>query len=670
MEDRIRSALGSIRLDWAATPDDVWEPQAPLHVPGLHDSVLDEVLAGFDDAQRSSSSSPLGVAIRGPAGSGKTHLLGQVRERVQDLGGYVFVIKLLDGEDFWHSVLVAMLEDLERPTPTHATQLIQLLDRLGRSAGVDEGDLAAVVGDRAVDRDTLERYISAVYRKNPRHRRRSQHVLRALVLLASQDFSCSDVGEALLLGGVEELGDAAAWGISPVRLGDQEMVENVSRVIAMDGGTLLAVDQIDTLLALADTGSDADDVAVNKVAHGLMSLRETLSRTVSVISCLAAAWDYLEQHVAQSVMDRYRLPSILQRPASADFTRALLAKRLAVFFVQDGFSPPYPTWPVTEAALQTSLDETPRDLIKAVDWHVRSCLRTGEFVEMATFGDGAQAQRELPVSNADPVQIDQLGMLDRRFAELVVAADSADAFDPDREDVVVPGLIAAGLATWIQAQNSDVEYHQDARPAPNRPALHGRLRRTVDVDADIEASWAFRAIAAPHYRSVQSRLDKAATTAGLTSGSPLRSLFLLRREPWPTGAKTHEMIDELMAKGARLIRWSNDDVKVLFALRELQIERSDYLAEWIASRDPAAQVGFLSELSTAATDIRHPASDRTSGPAVVRSRSVTPSVTRSVTKAVTKAKRRTGSERLAEEIGGLSAHAARHLFASDDQAEG
>ena len=138
MDNAIRQALDSIRLDWADTPDDVWGTSGAYHVAGLHEQVTDETMRSFVDAQRAESASPIGVVIRGEAGSGKTHLLGQIRRRVQERGGYFFLVKLLDGSDFWKSVTVAMLESLNRPGPGHPTQLAQLLDRLAREAGVTE----------------------------------------------------------------------------------------------------------------------------------------------------------------------------------------------------------------------------------------------------------------------------------------------------------------------------------------------------------------------------------------------------------------------------------------------------------------------------------------------------------------------------------------------------
>ena len=124
-------ALESVRLSWAPTPDDVWRSQSNVHVPGMHERVFLEVMNAYDDAETSDDASPLGVVVRGPAGSGKTHLLGQVREEVQQKGGYFFLIRLLDAAGFWRSTLMGMLDDLMRPSGQGSdSQLALLLRRL------------------------------------------------------------------------------------------------------------------------------------------------------------------------------------------------------------------------------------------------------------------------------------------------------------------------------------------------------------------------------------------------------------------------------------------------------------------------------------------------------------------------------------------------------------
>ncbi|ROZ87309.1 ATP-binding protein, partial [Gordonia sp. OPL2] len=591
MDTQTRRALEAIRLDWATTPDDVWGPQAPLHVPGLHDSIVDEILRAFGDAARSTSASPLGVAVRGPAGSGKTHLFGQVREQVHSRGGYFFLVKLLDGEDFWRSILVGLLEDLSRPTPTHRSQLTQLLDRLGREAGLPDEIIAAVSGEAELSPDHLDQFIRGVYTRHSRHRRRSQHILRALVLTESDDFAVKDLGESFLHLDIDDAEDLSAWGIRNARLGYQEIVENISRIIAFDNAAVLAIDQIDTLIEAAKSERREDENSVEKVAHGLMSVRETMSRTVAVVSCITAAWEYLESHVMRSVVDRFRQPPILQRPTTVEFGRTLLAKRFAPCFAEAGFSPPYATWPVTEEALAEGRDYTPRELMRAVDRHIAASVRSDTFTEMRSLGrtsvtDNGRASEDNP----------ELAQLDRRFEQLKSTADITAATSAEQEDTVVPPLLHAGLASWIEALPEDGDrFQQDPKPSP-KANLHGTLRRIVDLETDSEQSWSFRAIAATHYRSVQSRLANATTAAGLSLGGKRRTLIVLRRTPWPSGAKTTQMVDEMHARGGHVVAWSDDDIRTLMALRQLRSERSEFLSEWIALRNPAGQIAFLRDI--------------------------------------------------------------------------
>ena len=76
-------------------------------------------------------------------------------------------------------------------------------------------------------------------------------------------------------------------------------------------------------------------------------------------------------------------------------------------------------------------------------------------------------------------------------------------------------------------------------PLPgNKPALHGRLRRSLDERTDDEEHWAFRAIGARHHTAALNRIRNASTAAGLTEGVPKRKLFVLRNVPWSGGART------------------------------------------------------------------------------------------------------------------------------------
>src|SRR6187549_3160458 len=136
-EDEVQ-ALSALRFDWAMTPDDVWSAH-PEHVPELHLEVGRRILGGVADAKRSAAGkpaggSPIGLVIQGSKGSGKTHLLGWVREQVQQEGGYFFLVGLSDGETFWSNAVEAILDGLWRTGDGEHTQLQVLLRRLGSGA--------------------------------------------------------------------------------------------------------------------------------------------------------------------------------------------------------------------------------------------------------------------------------------------------------------------------------------------------------------------------------------------------------------------------------------------------------------------------------------------------------------------------------------------------------
>lgn len=607
MNDDERKALESIRLSWAPTPDDVWAPQEPLHVGGLHPVALDEVLRAYRDATAADAGSPLGVVVRGPAGSGKTHLLGEVREWVQAQGGFFFLIKLLDGQDFWRSILVGMLDDLSRPSPGFPSQLRMLLTRLADMGQTADADVAKVVGDEEIDPATLERFVRAVYTKHPRHRRRSQHVLRSLVLMASPDFDAQDVGAAFLQLDDEPGADAFAhWGIKVANLGHQEIAENISRLLAMVAPAVLALDQIDTLIA--NTGSDTPSslIELEQVAHGLMSLRETLSRTVSVVSVITASWDVLQKYATASVPDRFRKPAILQRPTSPTFGRDMLAKRFALGYAECGFTPPYPSWPVEERAFDDSVDFTPRELLRIADAHVSRCLRGDAAVELLSLReelDQGEATQTIPD--------DALAELDRRFAELRADADPRPALDHATEDQAVPPLLRIGMAVWIEQLGIGVTgYEQDPPPSP-KPALHGRLWHVVDDVTDEKEFWAFRAIATGNAVGAQSRIRNAAVAAGVGSSGAGRTAVLLRSAPWPSGAKTTQVLTEFTDGGGLVVGWGEDDVRTLIALADLKDEGHKDLAKWIAARRPASTVTFIARILDAT--VASSAPERSSG---------------------------------------------------------
>ena len=590
MELRHREALGALRLTWAPTADDLWHSQGALHVRGLHDRPLADVMAAFGDAQRDTDSSPLGVVLRGPAGSGKTHLLGQVREQVQTGGGFFFLVELLDAAGFWQSARAGILESLGRPGSERETQLKDLLWELSSVAHISRANRRAVIGDDDLAPETLTDFVNALHRVHRHTVKHTHHTLRALVLLGAGDLELQDIGEAFLTGSRKN----DAWGLPEPASTAQESVRDISRLVALAGPSVLALDQIDTLLAQSVERTDgAGDPAtanrdVEHVAHGVMSIRQTMRRTVGVVACLPAAWEAIQDRATATVADRFRATALLQGLPTPEVGRAILERRFTASYAAVGFTAPYPSWPIRPAAFDEATQYTPRQLLKRADSHVRRCLDldsveelTRLTVEPGTPG-GSGAGSEIPGST---------GELDRRFAEYIGRAVPAAAFDPDGEDTTMPALLTATLDAWITELGEAGQAFRPDPPPGHRVVLHGRLRQTLDAATDDERHWAFRAIASGNAVAVQNRIRKSWEATGCNPDR--RQLFLLRNTVWPKGGKTTTMIAEFEAAGGRVLPMTEDDVRTMTALRDLIDDNHPDLPDWLRRRRPAHGIAWL-----------------------------------------------------------------------------
>ncbi|MCP9275131.1 DUF87 domain-containing protein [Mycolicibacterium sp. CAU 1645] len=594
IDERQRKALAELRLNWVETLDDIWHPQES-HIGGLHDGALADVMSAFDDADQQPDSSPIGVALRGRAGSGKTHLLGHVRDRVQSAGGYFFMVQLLDATNFWQSTRGGIMDSLGRPGKVRETQLKDLLWQLEQFAHVSRAARRALIGDEDLTPEILNEFVEAVGAARGATVRSCRQTLRAMVLVASNDPALQDIGEAFLgAGGEISADERVTWGLRAENRSAQQTVGEISRLVALAGPAVLAIDQIDTLLAQATsaTGDGAvhdDSRNLEHVAHGLMGIKEATRRTVAVVACLPSVWELIQDKATATVADRFRESEVLERLPNADVGRAILERRFSARYRLSGFLPPYPSWPILPSAFDDAPDYTPRRLLQRADEHVRACLRTDEVVELAHLGDEIQTTTTTSTTVPQTVTAE----LDRRFAEYRGRAVASAALNPDGEDTTVPGLLAAGLQAWI-AERDSAERSFRTDPPPGRVvALHARLRQSLDAATEDERHWSFRAIAHGHAGAVQTRIRKAWDATGIASDPDRRRLVLLRNTAWPGGAKTAALIAEVEAAGVRTLPLSESDLRTLSALRDMIDDDHRDLPDWLRQRQPAHGTALL-----------------------------------------------------------------------------
>ncbi|MEU4781319.1 DUF87 domain-containing protein [Micromonospora sp. NPDC023633] len=612
-----RAALEAVSLNPAVTPDDVWRP-SPHDVPELHEKVVAEILRGVGKARTDDTTVPLGVAMQGRAGAGKTHLLGAVRDRIQREGGYFFLVDMVSGKTFWESVALALVEGMGRDAFGWGTQLRTFLRRLTAQLGIPADVRDAVAGTKPVTREQLDTFVRALRTRHREIGRDCQDTARALVLHGALDFEAQDVGYAHL---ISEPGDPAgrtAWGLTPVIRTPQQIVQDVSRLMALTlDPTVIAVDQLDTLFAQTSTAmfdqyaglEDAQAKVVGPIADGLLKLRDVTRRTLIVVSCLPDTWELLTRSAPTPVGDRFRQATLPDRIPTPEIGRAIVAKRFTAAFAGPRFAPPYPTWPISPDAFADAPALTPRALLRRVDRHIAWCRDRDEVIELGRLievgdhvvdaaerpGTVATADRR-PRPDTDTGDDVSLRRLDDRFAELVAGADVRAALDLRTEDEQMPPLLAAGLAAWIAEQAPTGASYKYDPPPGRKPALHGRLIEVLDEATENEAHWCFRGLSHPNAIAATARVKAACTMAGLDRALPQRRLVLLRNGPWPTGKRTAEVLAAFDAAGGVRRGVEEADLRVFAALRELSGEPASVLQEWLVARRPASSTQLFAVL--------------------------------------------------------------------------
>jgi hypothetical protein len=650
MEESERRALTALRFNWAPTPDDVWRP-SPYHVDGLHREVTRTVLESVAEARDSVESSPVGVVVIGQRGAGKTHLLGAVRERVQAEGGYFFLVSVMEASAFWGSLALSMLDGFSREPEGDASQLRVFLRRLAETIDAPRVVSRAMTGESeaGLSRAALDAVVDLLRKADRQVGTECQDTARALVLYASESAAHQNIGYDFLCSNDEvEPGERASWGMRRGKRSAQEIVRDISRLLALTGPTVIAVDQIDILVAqwAKSTAGDVREewrtaLLLEQIAGGLMQLRDTTRRTLSVVSCLPITWEQIKTTVTDTVQDRFREAVYLAGIPSAEIGRELIAKRFAVKFAEVGFTPPYATWPVSPHAFVEAHQFTPRELLRAVDTHVRACLAAGEVREMTSLLQKPQ-QASATAGRADPpADTSGFDAFDTMFEKLVAEADPSPALDERTEDAEMPALLEAGLIAWIAEQGASSEaYGYDPQPG-GKAALHARLRRTFGEDTEDEEHWAFRAISAKHHISALNRIRNAMTAAGLTEGVSRRKLIILRNPDFSPGTRTREVLTTFDKAGGKHLRFGDQDVAALVALHGM-IKRYGYetLRPWFIARRPTTKIEFLTAaLADGGTGEVAPASEPAPKPRVTAP-PVAPSVTIPMPKAVTGDERR------------------------------
>jgi hypothetical protein len=281
MNEEERRALGSLTFNWTSALEDVWRP-ARYHVEGLHAEAASLIRQGIEEATDSTErANPLGLPLQGERGVGKTHLLGWAREQVQAAGGYFFLLGDLTRKTFWEEARTAFVQQLLPLKGGSRDQLGRLLADLADQAGIEKPVRDAVTGVVPPSPEDVGAFIAALRSLDSSLAPPCLDTARALVLLASPESGHTEIGYYYLDGGDVDAAERSTWGIKSKPKQARFVINQVSRLLALSGPTVVAVDQIDALID--QMGKDEDAGRITEVSTGLMELRNTTFRTFTII---------------------------------------------------------------------------------------------------------------------------------------------------------------------------------------------------------------------------------------------------------------------------------------------------------------------------------------------------------------------------------------------------
>ncbi|HET9954429.1 MAG TPA: hypothetical protein VFQ61_07990, partial [Polyangiaceae bacterium] len=339
--DALQQALNEADFQWTSHIDSIWR-DSPADIPELQRSVREQLrlrLAAL--ARNQESASPLGVPLLGTGGSGKTHVLSAVRREAFESNQYFVLVDMTDVREFWDTMLLGYLRSLDQQREGEP-QFGRLLKRLLKISGSGSPTYEQLIAARPpglINRcNDLIRNLAKLDRSQTREH---QDVVRALVLLASDDFDIQERGYQWLQGvGIGEDEGFHHDFVVPQRKPEQ-IVRGLSWLMNLDAPTVLALDQLDAIVAehnLASAGGPDSERSprqlaslsiIQGIAGGLSALRDVTRRTLIVVSSLEATWTILDARAPVTMKDRFEPALLLQPIREATSIRQLVERRLA-----------------------------------------------------------------------------------------------------------------------------------------------------------------------------------------------------------------------------------------------------------------------------------------------------------------------------------------------------
>lgn len=590
-------ALMSADFHWTSPLESIW--RTPLHhVPELHQPYKQRVIDDVRRLQHEPDHKPLGRIIAGSPGAGKTQILAELCQWARQQQVFFVLIDMADVKEFWETVLLGILDSLQR-RGSGQRQFDRIFDYLlALTAPPDQpaaspGELMACLS-MARRHELCQHSLQVLAKAQHAQTHAHQDVIRALFLLAADDFSVSDIGYTWLQGLDISVEDAKTIGLRQTRSDPRSVIRGLSWLMSLIAPSILAFDQLDPIVSELNIEAQIRQTAQNRtrqqrasaiieaMASGLMGLWDMTLRSMLLLSCTDTTWATLEQRALRSATARFHRPLFLQRIPNAQIAESIVINRLRPAYAHQAFTPPYPSYPFKPAIFTQAQDYFPRDLLKACDLHREYCAQHGSVLEIeefqATMGQHLQQPTHRPTS------------LTERFQTLRAQAELDALMHTEADDgllmELIPAFCEALTHEVIWPEGIEVDIEKDFHSQSHYPPLHARIRLLYQHEGDREYHFSVRALQKTHPTAFQSRLKAAMTAAGIDRELPFRQLLILRTTVLPSGPATRRHLHAFIQAGGVLHQPKEDELRTLWAVAQLVKEHPPRLSAWLSEHRP------------------------------------------------------------------------------------
>jgi hypothetical protein len=326
-QQKALEALKEVDFDWTVHLRKIWQPP-DFDVPELNRDVREKLFSRLEKLiQSPQMETPFGIPVLGDGGSGKTHLLRVLRQRCFEKGVGFVLVDMTDVKDFWETVIQGYLTSLLQEEPDGTSQLQKILDLVflrALSTPKQAKEIASFSHESLLD--VIRQTLQWLFTQDRKHTIKYQDCVRAAILANSNDFSLASIGTSWIQGLGVESEVARQFGFTNASLNPSQVVAGLSWLMSLRGPTVVALDQLDPILVQSQTSpspssslqelspeteKEASQNIIHNIAGGLIGLRDCLSRSLVIISCLDQSWEILTKTAVKTFTGRFEQPLTL-----------------------------------------------------------------------------------------------------------------------------------------------------------------------------------------------------------------------------------------------------------------------------------------------------------------------------------------------------------------------